>query len=130
MMNMETERIKELETVLRRLLGIGFRVHSEIDGDASCFYCNAYLEGGEEHEDDCPYFEAKHLLGDKSKILSDWISVEDRLPEKLGCYLVHFQSGDLTSWSYNDQDTGFNDAIYSQGPITHWQPLPSPPVIP
>lgn len=67
-MDIEAERIKKLEAVLRRLLDIGFRVNSELDGDASCFYCNAYLEGGEEHEDDCPYFEAKHLLGGTSEV--------------------------------------------------------------
>jgi hypothetical protein len=60
----DKDRIKKLEDVLRKIVQVDFAVPSEMDGDRSCFYCNAYLEGGEPHADDCPYTEAKRLLGE------------------------------------------------------------------
>lgn len=58
----DERRIQELESAIRRLLDVDFSVPSELDGDASCFYCSAYLQGGEDHEDDCPYMQAKKLI--------------------------------------------------------------------
>lgn len=58
----DERRIQELEYVIRRLLDVDFSIPSELDGDRACFYCQAYLEGGEDHEDDCPYMQAKRLV--------------------------------------------------------------------
>jgi len=55
-------RIKELEAIIKQLIAIDFRVPSEMDGDAGCFYCGAYLEGGEDHDNECPYIKAKEAL--------------------------------------------------------------------
>lgn len=71
-------------------------------------------------------------------VMSKWISVKDRLPEKEGCYLVsginphtnekyvHFvkyrnkgRCGEIKlKWSY----TGYFSVC-----MTHWMPLPPPP---
>ena len=59
-----TDLENELFKLLRRIADIGFHVPSEIDGDRSCWYCNAYLEGDEPHQTDCPYIELKKLLGE------------------------------------------------------------------
>ena len=52
----------QLEVLLTEMVGIDCGVPSEIDGDISCFYCNAYLQGGESHDDKCLYMAAKRLL--------------------------------------------------------------------
>ena len=54
--------------------------------------------------------------------MSEWISVEDRLPEDSGCYLV---AGELIELEIDNYciDYGWNDSFE----VTHWQPLPEPP---
>ena len=64
---------------------------------------------------------------DTSEASSGWISVEDRLPEAIGGYLVHFSRGSIERWSYLGDKIEFSDAFLTRGRVTHWQPLPSPP---
>ena len=66
--------------------------------------------------------------------MSEWISVRDRLPEERGFYILH--SPDCTKelvfvdwwdgkhFTVADGDWA-GDTIYG---VTHWMPLPSPPV--
>lgn len=54
----------------------------------------------------------------------EWISVEDRLPERYQTVLVHTIDGEIET----DFLTIFGDfVIYEKKRITHWQPLPQPP---
>lgn len=53
----------------------------------------------------------------------DWISVDDRLPEK-GTYLIINKWGGMMVWQYDD---GWKKYGYGQE-ITHYMPLPQPPV--
>ena len=57
-----------------------------------------------------------------AELENQWISVEDRLPDEFGDYLVYgegFMGSDY--WNGNTDEFAFrNDA-------THWMPLPSPP---
>jgi hypothetical protein len=63
----------------------------------------------------------------------EWISVEDRLPEQDGKYLVYdfgsdagviyFEAG---YWLEHDAYWGWT-AMTIQSYITHWMPLPKPP---
>lgn len=78
-------------------------------------------------------------------IMSEWISVEDRLPE-LGDYsvLAWFDNGELFEQGgidmvhvedyFKDITAGFDDEgnqaytkWYQWQKVTHWQPLPEPP---
>ncbi len=59
--------------------------------------------------------------------MSEWISVEDRLPEASGGYLVHFSKGNIDVWLYLGDEIKFSDSILTSGSVTHWQPLPEPP---
>ena len=59
---------------------------------------------------------------------SGWISVEDRLPEKEGVYLVH------TTYNIIETEVFYiskhDDISYwwdLDGMVTHWMPLPEPP---
>ncbi len=68
--------------------------------------------------------ELSHYLANKGYTKQEWISVEDRLPEKQTAVLVCF-----------DNDCISTDFIASSGmwydhwhkTITHWMPLPTPP---
>jgi hypothetical protein len=55
---------------------------------------------------------------------SGWISVEERLPEKAGRYLVYGVIGGqpLVCGAHYDKYNGFGDDDF-----THWMPLPEPP---
>ena len=60
--------------------------------------------------------------------MSDWISVEDRLPDGKGKdYLVF--DGNAVSFDYFNASTeefAFHFAFHSDE-VTHWMPLPAPP---
>jgi len=65
-------------------------------------------------------------------MISEWISVEDRLPEKRGSYLVYSPAyyGMTIMEYYLDMDGyarwWFDDSSPTSG-NTHWMPLPDPP---
>ena len=74
--------------------------------------------------------------------VQEWISVNDRLPDKDGCYIVtacdegcscgdgiwydtvvteaeHYKG----EWSWNENGTEYDITDF----VTHWQPMPQPP---
>ena len=78
----------------------------------------------------------------ESKPLNGWISVQDRLPDKDGCYIVtacdegcscgdgiwydtvvieaeHYKG----EWSWNENGTEYDITDL----VTHWMPMPNPP---
>ena len=58
--------------------------------------------------------------------MSEWISVEDRLPNEEGaCLIVHFNGSDC---GYYFADTKlFDSDTYDFPEVTHWMPLPKAP---
>lgn len=63
--------------------------------------------------------------------MSEWISVEDRLPEPLFDWVIVYADGAMSTMGYTEED-GF----YEPHPIktnvdiemiTHWQDMPEPP---
>ena len=59
--------------------------------------------------------------------VNQWISVEDRLPDEDGWYLVYKHNRiRVAEWCkdcwYNESDLPIDDCA-----ITYWQPLPEPP---
>ena len=55
---------------------------------------------------------------------TEWISVEERLPDRNGRYLTHcnVEGQSLVCILYFCKVGGFNE-----GTVTHWMPLPEPP---
>ena len=79
-------------------------------------------------------------------MFGEWISVEDRLPEKAGRYLVAYakvEGADILPFAITKKDTcdfdgpGFYEDEYNEWGefsgcfratgVTHWMPLPEPP---
>jgi len=61
----------------------------------------------------------------------EWISVEDRLPERRNTDLLATDGKNRFIAHYNLDGTGgywWGDGTYQY--VTHWQPLPPPPNIP
>lgn len=57
---------------------------------------------------------------------TQWISVEDELPEELGWYLIYGASHNASYWydvCYWDGNRWWRN-VYN---ITHWMPIPQPP---
>lgn len=56
--------------------------------------------------------------------VQEWISVEERLPERNGRYLTHcsVKGQSLVCGLYYCKAGGFNGAN-----VTHWMPMPEPP---
>ena len=65
----------------------------------------------------------------------EWISVEDRLPEKSGTYLVHYHDDIIGEYvitrEYWEKQRKFAPMEYFEEhtgrKVMHWMPLPSPP---
>ena len=61
--------------------------------------------------------------------MSDWISVEDRLPPDGQQVLLAWLSPLRKTWIYETGELGFIEFMKDEygEQITHWQPLPEPP---
>jgi hypothetical protein len=70
--------------------------------------------------------EALNSLYGRPEKETGWISVEDRLPETKGQYLVCNMSDCIYDVSYNPNFE--NDAEFFRRRIKYWMPLPEPPV--
>ena len=62
----------------------------------------------------------------------EWISVEERLPERSCECLVATNIGGIYQVSYSHRYKAFNaldtdEAKYAMLAVTHWMPLPNPP---
>lgn len=58
----------------------------------------------------------------------EWISVEDRLPEENGTYLIAVKGGCTTHITgFDIEDNEFCHNVFRKSDITHWMPLPEPP---
>ena len=67
---------------------------------------------------------------------SDWISVDERLPDKDAVVLVYKQEYGLIGtakysgngfWGFDNQTRDPMHKFTFMGGVTHWQPLPQPP---
>lgn len=63
--------------------------------------------------------------------MSEWISVEDRLPTKYGRYLIRYTQGRtmqtfVADWDYPEEGGRWAN-VWPEMTVTYWQPLPPPP---
>ncbi len=67
--------------------------------------------------------------------MSEWISVDERLPEELGKYICYFSDGSIETYDfeglddgrYGITDVGVGFEATKDWHVTHWMPLPEPP---
>lgn len=74
-------------------------------------------------EDCFPERFADHLISNGVTV-QEWISVDDRLPDKPMKCLVYTKRGECGGYEITYYNQGFN-LQYSN--VTHWMPLPQPP---
>jgi hypothetical protein len=68
------------------------------------------------------------VLGQSNQKQSEWISVEDRLPEDYNKYLLFLDNGRITiGWYHGDAMQFVEDGIVMIETVTHWMPLPEAP---
>ena len=81
-----------------------------------------------QHENSCLYQDiACGLYREDYRKQSEWISVEERLPEKYAYVIVCDEDGTVGE-AFCYKEGGF-EWMYSQeiAFVTHWMPLPEPP---
>ena len=77
--------------------------------------------------DTCDAFErAADELSRKQFNSSEWISVEERLPDEQGHFLTVDETGYMMVCMWTKQ-FGWFSHICKANKITHWMPLPEPP---
>ena len=88
----------------------------------SCEKCDDMLEC-----DPPCYFEcvADVIIKNEYRKQSGWVSVEDRLPEREGIYLIYTISGHIRLGEFRPYFMG--DEPQFDPYTTHWMPLPEPP---
>ena len=64
------------------------------------------------------------VIAKEMESLPQWISVEDRLPEENGKYLIHTASRQTYTRQYY---THHINRFFGNVNATHWMPLPAPP---
>ena len=117
---------EKLVELLSEIIDGGFKWHNYL-----------YESGEQLNNDDI----ASYLIANGVTV-QEWISVNDRLPDKDGCYIVtacdegcscgegiwydtvvieaeHYKG----EWSWNENGTEYDITDL----VTHWQPLPQPP---
>lgn len=116
---MSMETVKELAKILE-----------ECDCRHSAEHCDICPYIGEEG---ClSYFEtARKLVEHGVTIATDtnvgdkWVSVDERLPEKTGMYIVCTAKNAVYCAKYYSNGRSFGTAMGTK--VTHWQPLPALP---
>lgn len=106
--------IKEMEQIIR-------------SKTEACQTCTWYLNGV--CDDSCELAEDNHKicadLYDADYRKQEWISVEDRLPEREGKYIAYTTRGTIEIARFYSYYV--NDKPQFDYWITHWMPLPQPP---
>ena len=63
--------------------------------------------------------------------MSEWISVDDRLPDIIGDYICYDQGGEIAWAFFTSNKRWAYSSCYGEGgfyeSVTHWMPLPEPP---
>lgn len=92
-----------------------------------------HLSQEECNETNCAYCEAEALYNAGYR-KQEWISVEERLPEKSGYYLICQKSPfwceeiiQTARWHISSQRFRGAQAGCFMDDVTHWMPLPEPP---
>lgn len=116
----EAEKNEPLTLEKKCAIAGGCRYYSHYQPDGNCI-----LKGYAPF--DCGKCREFKFRDDALTVIMGWISVEDRLPEKDGSYLVYLSKGKAVCtahfWTKDLSWSGRRLNPY----ITHWQPLPAPP---
>ena len=114
-----------------------------INGLKHCTAFNGFHQCQPKVRDDCPYEDEadckltlmenvlallKEWETKQGEFFANWISVNDRLPDKKGDYLIYNTDGIVWPYYYDPSvNEWFNSLGYITDCVTHWMPLPEPP---
>lgn len=120
----DKQQIEEMAKILANHRGFG------CDNEDCCdMSCQVYKVG-------ClPYEFAEVLYNAGYRKQSEWISVDERLPDESGEYLAYTNRGNCSTLSYSARHKMFNafDCLskkFAKGyhiDVTHWMPIPEAP---
>ena len=100
-------------------------------GKCNGCYCHDECEG----TTNAAMIKARDLLREQRKTINElearkaeWISANDRPPEKAGDYLVSTKSGFVWTYFFRPSIGWYDSSGYLADDVTHWMPLPEPPM--
>jgi hypothetical protein len=73
------------------------------------------------------WLEASHLYNAGYRKQSKWISVDERLPDREGKYLVCTTNGNIGVGNFIDYYGKGTHLCFDCWAVTHWMPLPEAP---
>ena len=123
---------EKLVELLSKYFDIGDSYAYNLTRVKSAFACGTMgFDDFEEFDEETVEDIASYLIKNGVTV-QEWISVDDRLPEESGYYLVFEDIGRSEVLSYSKKYQAFNayDDSYSESnviPVTHWMPMPNPP---
>ena len=123
---------EKLVKLLSKYFDIGDSYAYNLTRVKSAFACGTMgFDDFEEFDEETVEDIASYLIKNGVTV-QEWISVDDRLPEESGYYLVFEDIGRSEVLSYSKKYQAFNayDDSYSESnviPVTHWMPMPNPP---
>jgi hypothetical protein len=91
-----------------------------------CFHTqNVCVECPFSKESNCKKFYQAEYLIQNGVTIQEWVSVDERLPEKTGKYIVCTAKNAVYCAKYYANGKHFGTEMNTH--ITHWMPLPEPP---
>jgi hypothetical protein len=102
------------------------QIEKQATEEMACDMCTVILNCNDPYKPipSCHAYQHAKRAYAKGYRKQEWISVEDRMPERNGRYLTHcnIENQSLVCVLYYCKIGGVNE-----GTVTHWMPLPEPP---
>ena len=126
------------EKLIEMLKGIGSNCICNRESD-ECEICE-YNREDVVYSECCEYKVAEYLI-QNGVTSQEWVSVDERMPEESGDYLVIAKSGSIFRYYYSHEEREFGEYVeieldfvekpdtvwISLDTITHWMPIPDLP---
>lgn len=90
-----------------------------------CIDCKHLMKCSEILKEACAFRKAAEVLYNAGYRKQEWISVEERLPDRQGYFLITDEAGGVMVALWMKQLGWISN--FSANKITHWMPLPEPP---